>query len=130
MLSPRPETTVLSSPNALRQAATAALFTEIRQVEVGSCFGTAIAIQVQKNKPETLIKDMEDLFSKGKITRKFTRNGKETTVEIPLNPDIIKDELNAKYTLGAPGANLHDTPQYKAALEAYFVVAGRTLRLA
>lgn len=68
-----------------RMATLAAWLFPIRQ-NVGSCFATAPAIQIQESQPLLLLKDLEELISKGYITRIV--QGKEYTVPVSTSSGI------------------------------------------
>ena len=62
-----------------RQAALSALFCYLRQ-NVGSCFATAPAIIIQTEHPEQFLRDLDELFSTGRLRR--TVSGKQYSAPV------------------------------------------------
>lgn len=69
----------------IKWAVLSALFTPLRQ-SVGSCFATAPAILVHEEQPTQFLKDLLDLFTKGRLTRTF--GGVEYIVPISPSPGL------------------------------------------
>jgi hypothetical protein len=103
-----------------QQAAVAALLTQLRQTDVGSCFATAMAIQAQQKQPGVLLDDFKTMFATGKVTR--TSKGK--TIEVPLSPDMSTSDLDKTIKVPRTGSNLHATPAFQAVLDALGVPPG------
>ncbi len=71
-------------------AAASVLLTQVRQVDVGACFATASAVNVQRNKPEQFLADMSEMFSKGKLTRTIEHPpGTTITIEAQVSRDMV-----------------------------------------
>lgn len=62
------DSTISLQPYHVKQAVLSALFSHLRQ-DVGSCFASALAIVIQQEYPERLIKDLTELLSTGKLSR-------------------------------------------------------------
>lgn len=69
----------------VRWAVLSALLTPLRQ-SVGSCFATAPAILVHEEQPKQFLRDLLDLFTKGRLSRVF--GGVEYTVPISPSPGL------------------------------------------
>lgn len=100
-----------------KQAAVAALLAQVRQVDVGSCFATASAVRVQRNKPEQFLADIADMLSTGKLTRSIEHpagSGTMVTIDVP----IARDMVGRKVDVTRKDTNLHLKPNMIAALDA------------
>lgn len=103
-----------------RRAVLSAWICQLRQ-SVGSCFGTAPAILVQREQPEQFLKDMDELLATGQLKR--VAGGIEYSVPFPLSwgagdlrkPIALHDEI--REILG-------QSPGMLAALEAAGAVNG------
>ncbi|MDR2396761.1 MAG: hypothetical protein LBD69_02830 [Puniceicoccales bacterium] len=69
-----------------QQAALAALLAPLRQGNVGSCFATAVAINMHDTRPAEMLRDMAALIEKGYMER---QNG-FARVQIPFNQSPFK----------------------------------------
>jgi len=78
-----------------KQAALSALTAELRQQDVGSCYGTSIAIRVHDRQPGQFLDDMNAIMTKGSLSR--TIGGK--TVEVPLPQQMSRGALEKPMTL-------------------------------
>ncbi len=105
---------VLTDADAKRAAA-AALLTQMRQGDVGSCFATASAIRVQRNKPQQFLADMAQILSTGKLTREIeSPPGTKLKIEVPISREMIGRKVDVQ----RKGAKLHLSPKMVAALDA------------
>ena len=82
-----------------RRAALSALLTLLRQ-NVGSCFATAPAIQIQDEDPARLLSDLDELLSMGRLTR--------GDFQAPLSPswglgDLLRPVKATKKLRQSPG---------------------------
>lgn len=99
-----PENMVHLQTVHVRKAVLAAWLTPLRQ-STGSCFATAPAILIQKERPQQFFKDLYDLITIGQLKRVI--GGKEYSV--PLNPYVSSPELQKVWPfipLQAPGIRL------------------------
>ncbi|MBQ0941795.1 hypothetical protein KAK07_00465 [Ideonella sp. 4Y16] len=108
-----PNDAVLTDAHA-RRAATAALLSQLRQSDAGSCFATSVAIGAQTRNPARFLQDLQSLFSSGKITR--TLNGKP--VEARLNLDMSTTDLEKVQPVRREASGLDKTPAFMAVLHA------------
>ncbi len=96
----------------LLRAILTAWFTWLRQI-TGSCFATAPAILVQEQQPLRFLQDLQDLLTRGKLSRVI--EGKEYSV--PLCPaSVHSDLLRPLYSF--------DLLPYSPGLQAAFAVSG------
>jgi hypothetical protein len=116
-----------------RRAAMSALVSELRQHDVGSCFGTSVAIHVHNRQPERMLDDLAQLVNEGRITRTVKMPpGPDREVAIPIPErmsraalDDRKLSLDDEGRLTKVGAKklaeptaLHETPPFRAAMAA------------
>jgi len=115
------------TPQEVKKAVLSAMLAELRQMDVGSCFGTSVAVHVHDSKPELMLKDMHQMLGTGAITR--MAGGK--LVEAPVQPRMSDAPMNTPLKLGkadgklkaANGANLdaaqslESTPAFSSALD-------------
>lgn len=87
------------SDRDLRMAVLSALLCPLRQ-KVGSCFATAPAILIQREKPRLLLEDLESLLFRGFLQRTF--GGVEYTV--PISPSPGLGDLDVPFSREHPGA--------------------------
>lgn len=80
-----PEPIRIPQTQHIRKAALAAWLTPLRQL-TGSCFATAPAIFIQKNRPQQFFKDLYDLLSIGQMKRIV--GGKEYSVPFSLSSGV------------------------------------------
>jgi hypothetical protein len=110
-----------------RQAAMSALLAEIRQHDVGSCFGTAIAIRVHDEQPERFLKDIAEMMKTGKLER--TVDGKK--IEIPINSKMSTRQVDQMIKLKRSDPKvgkdvaLHEAPGFVAGLGALGIEANK-----
>jgi hypothetical protein len=91
-----------------RKAALAAMFAELRQSDVGSCFATSTAIRVHDSDPERFLSDMKELIETGKMIRDVKlADGTIKHVEVPVSTAVSRASLERKVTLKKNG-NLKD----------------------
>ncbi len=127
--------TVVTAAHA-RQAALSSLLAELRQGDVGSCFGTQVAIRLHDTDPTAYLKDIKQMIAEGKLTRKV--NGEEVTVNIQTKmsdaelkdhavkltrggtPDLKGSEIGGK--LATP-SKLEEAPAFKGAFAALGIPA-------
>lgn len=77
-----------------KAAALAALITPIRQ-EVGSCFATALAIEIQENQNENFLEIISKIISSGEVS--FTYSGTTNKAYISNRPTIAQQAKNSFY---------------------------------
>ena len=108
-----------------RQAALSGLMFQARQGAVGSCFATATACMVQRNRPEQFLDDIQDLFSSGKLVRQVrnTGTGSLEVVEVPLNPTILQGNLAKSQDVKRKDSTLHLAPDMVAGMDALGIPA-------
>lgn len=94
-----PKDAVVTAADA-RKSALSSLLAELRQGDVGSCFGTQFAIKVHDTDPKAYLKDIKQMMAEGKLTRIV--GGQEVTVNIQtkMSDAELKDEA-VKLTRGA-----------------------------
>ncbi len=100
-----------------RQAVLSACLSYVRQ-NVGSCFATAPAIMILLSQPENLMKDLEQLFSLGRLKRTF--GGVEYSV--PMSASWGIGDLNRPFVVFREECNIWVAPGVLAAMEATEVV--------
>lgn len=102
-----------------RQAVLSSLMAEMRQKDVGSCFGTSVAIRIHDTQPGNFLNDMVALMTTGKLTR--TVDGEQ--IEVPISPNMSMGQVDQKMKLKRSGAkvgdkvDLHDAPGFSASLD-------------
>ncbi len=104
-----------------KRAAMAALLSQARQGAVGSCFATASAVRLQRNRPEQVLGDMKEMFATGRLTREIEHPpGTKLRIEVP----IARDMVDRKLDVNRQGTDLHQSPQMVAGLDALGVPDG------
>ena len=104
-----------------KRAAVAALLAQLRQVDVGSCFATAQAVRVQRNKPEQFLADMAEMLSTGKLKREIeSPPGTKVIIEGQLSRDMV----GRKVDVARQNPNLHLNPKMIAGLDAMGIAEG------
>ena len=112
-----------------RQAALAAMASELRQNDVGSCFGTSVAIHIHNRQPGKMLDDLKEMIETGKVTRDVPGLG-PIAMEVPQQmsraeletrkmktaPDGTMSQVDGKPL--TPPALLADAPPVQAALTA------------
>ncbi|MEQ1830394.1 MAG: hypothetical protein ABL921_30835, partial [Pirellula sp.] len=108
-----------------RQAALSGLLFQARQGQVGSCFTTATACMVQRNRPDKFLDDITSLFSTGKLTRtvKHPTTGLDVTIEVPLNSTLLKGNIEKKTEVKRDKSDLHMAPDFVASMESLQIPA-------
>jgi hypothetical protein len=111
-----------------RKAALSAMFAELRQSDVGSCFATSTAIRVHDGDPGRFLNDMKELIETGKMTRDVKlADGTTRHVEVPISTAISRASLQKKVALKKSGRlkdagggiiHLASTPPVASALSA------------
>jgi hypothetical protein len=105
-----------------RQAALSSMLAELRQKDVGSCFGTGVAIRVHDFQPDRMLDDMKSLIETGTMTR--TYQGK--VIEVPVQTQTSTAGLKTAAKLNAAGEitasdgtkmKMHATPSVQAGLK-------------
>ncbi|HSV44942.1 MAG TPA: hypothetical protein VLJ58_04040 [Ramlibacter sp.] len=109
-----------------RQAALAALLSDLRQSSVGSCFGTATAVMVHDVQPQQFLAELKGLIETGAMTK--TIDGEE--VSVSMSERVSTRELQQTIQLDGQGrvtkagdkavkppAPLHEAPGMRAALQ-------------
>jgi hypothetical protein len=110
-----------------QQAVLSSLLAELRQSDVGSCFGTCVSIKIHDHDPGQFLEDMKELINTGYLTR--TLDGR--TIKIPPNPAVStadvekKVQLDSDGTMVGKGLSLGDAPGMAAALDALGVDAAQ-----
>ncbi|PWU05389.1 MAG: hypothetical protein C5B43_03400 [Verrucomicrobia bacterium] len=80
-----------------KRAVLEAVFSDLRQGNVGSCFGTAIAIMVHDCLPQLMIQDLTSILEKGYFTRKQKIKGKEVEERFYIGENLaISNEIDNK----------------------------------
>lgn len=98
-----------------KRAAMAALLTQVRQGAVGSCFATASAVRVQRNKPEQFLADMAAMLSTGMLKREIeSPPGTKLQIEVPISREMVGRKVDVKRN----DAKLHLRPNMIAGLDA------------
>jgi hypothetical protein len=90
-------------PVDARRAALAGLLTDLRQFEVGSCFGTSIAIRQLQRNPEAVLRDFKSLIEEGCLKREQTRPGGKMTLSVPINTSSSRGIFLHKFLLDTNG---------------------------
>lgn len=114
------------TPQEVKKAVLSAMLAELRQMDVGSCFGTSVAVHVHDSAPSLMLKDMHEMLSTGAITR--VADGK--TVTAPVQPRMSDAPMSTKLKLGKDGnlkategkdldkaQSLESTPAFSGALD-------------
>ncbi len=108
-----------------KQAALSGLLFQARQGQVGSCFTTATACMVQRNRPDKFLDDITSLFSNGKLTRtiKHPTTGATVTIDVPLNITLLQGNLEKKSEVKRDKSELHLAPDFVASMDSLQIPA-------
>ncbi len=87
------------TPADVKKAVLSAMLAELRQMDVGSCFGTSVAVHVHDSQPSMMLKDMTEMLETGKVTR--LTGGR--LVEAPVQPRMSDAPMQTKLKLGKDG---------------------------
>ncbi len=102
------------SPAEVKKAVLSAMLAELRQMDVGSCFGTSVTVHVHDAKPGLMLKDMHEMLGTGKITRMAGGKMVEAPVQPRMSDGVMKTPLKLAKSGGklkASGGEDLDAPQ-------------------
>ncbi|MDR0392856.1 MAG: hypothetical protein LBH52_01330 [Puniceicoccales bacterium] len=94
-----------------QQAALAAMLSPLRQGAVGSCFATAVAINIHDTRPSEMLRDMASLIERGYLER---QNG-YAHIQIPFNQNMFNSPTQIE-TASAPTETIASSAPQKSGI--------------
>ncbi|CAM2007374.1 hypothetical protein [Acanthopleuribacter pedis] len=101
-------TSPLSNRDA-RVAVLSAMLADLRQGQVGSCFGTSIAIHLKKDHPEKMLDHLKDMVENGRIRGSYKRDNMSPTqnLDMPMNTSLKDTQIAQKMKVSSDGTITH-----------------------
>ncbi len=82
-----------------KKAALTALLSHIRQGPVGSCFATSVGVQIERERIDFYLRDLQQIIYTGMLVRKVEGE----TKEFPFIMDIADEDLKKAFKLNGKG---------------------------
>lgn len=92
-----------------RVAVLSAMLADLRQGQVGSCFGTSIAIHIKNNLPDKMLTHLKDMVEHGRIRGSYQRDNLSPTVplDLPMNTSVQDSQISQIMKVNANGQMTH-----------------------
>lgn len=93
----------------VRVAVLSAMLADLRQGQVGSCFGTSIAIHIKNNLPDKMLTHLKDMVEQGCIRGSYQRNSQSPTVplDLPMNTSVQDSQISQIMRVDSKGQMTH-----------------------